>query len=108
MDSALSLIVTEHSYQRVHRWPIRGRRATVDEDNVAASVQHHIAAELMEVRTRPGRQASMPEPSCVRPDSVTVEKPEDRAAAEPEGAVQPARLIADNDEGEISEPVEAP
>lgn len=40
-------IATEYAYQRVHGWPIRGRGTTVDEDNVASSVEHYITAKLM-------------------------------------------------------------
>jgi len=67
MDCSSLRIATKHSYKCVHRWPVRRRRAPVDEGYIAASVQHHITAELAEVRTRPGRQASVPEPPCVRP-----------------------------------------
>jgi len=80
----------------------------VDEDNVASSVQHHITAKLMEVRTGPVRQAPVPEASCIRHDRVTVEEPEECAATEPVSVVEPTGLIADHDEGEISEPVESP
>jgi len=107
-DRTSSLIATKHSYECVHRWPIRRRGATVDEDNVASSVQHHITAKLMEVRTGPVRQAPVPEASCIRHDRVTVEEPEECAATEPVSVVEPTGLIADHDEGEISEPVESP
>lgn len=108
MDCSSLRIATEHAYQRVHRWPIRRRGATVDEDNVASSVQHHITAKLMEVRTGPVRQAPVPEASCIRHNRVTVEEPEECAATEPVSVVEPTGLIADNDEGEIPEPVESP
>lgn len=108
MDCPSPRIATEHSYQRVHRWPVRRRGATVDEDYLAASVQHHITAKLMEVRTGPGRQAPVPEASRIRHDRVTVEEPEECAATEPVSAVAPTGLIADHNEGEIPEPVESP